>query len=219
MSGYQEDPTPPETPVERAVAKAEAAASRRRWLTLAEIVAIAGVVIAGLTLWNNWQGRQAEQAEHQAQDVSEAKAAKASAAVLLTGTPEHGGAALALADPAHNIQSIDIRFPTKLGITAKNSVLDPRIEAAWFADPLLEMTDGGADAVQGRLPVIISAEYWVADEHHSDRALYDIVWQTEGRMLRGRALKLKGIVLHQRTGVTLAALDALWAKEAPKPAK
>ena len=55
MSSYQEDPTTPE-------AKAEAAAARRRWLTLAEIVAIAGVVIAGLTLWNNWQGREAEQA-------------------------------------------------------------------------------------------------------------------------------------------------------------
>jgi len=28
--------------------------ARRRWLTIAEIVAVAGVVIAGLSLWNNW---------------------------------------------------------------------------------------------------------------------------------------------------------------------
>ncbi|MGN6375110.1 MAG: hypothetical protein ACTHMG_06100, partial [Sphingomonas sp.] len=60
---------------DRAEAKAEAAATRRRWLTLAEIVAIAGVVIAGLTLWNNWQGREDVRAARQAaqQDAERAR--------------------------------------------------------------------------------------------------------------------------------------------------
>ena len=221
MSRFDEDPTPPELAPEaandRAVAKAEAAATRRRWLTLAEIVAITGVIIAALTLWNNWQGRKADQESRHEQEASDAQAAKASAAVLLKGTPQHGGSQLSLADPAHSIQSIAVRFPSKLGIDAKDSVLDPRIEADWVSAPLLKMTDGGPDDVEGRLTVLIASDYWDGDTHHSDSAVYDIVWQTEGRMLRGRALKLKGIVLRQRSGASQARIDALWAKEAPQP--
>jgi len=39
-----------ETPTERR----EAAATRRRWVTLAEVVAVAGVLIAALTLSAGW---------------------------------------------------------------------------------------------------------------------------------------------------------------------
>src|SRR3546814_8042033 len=45
------DPPPPsrmDSAAERAVAKAEAAATRRRWITLAEGLAIAGVAIAAI---------------------------------------------------------------------------------------------------------------------------------------------------------------------------
>ena len=54
------------------------------------------------------------------------------------------------------------------------------------------------------------------DQHMTDRAIYDIVWQCHGRLLRGRALELKGIVLERRHGVTQAALDARWATLKPK---
>src|SRR3546814_3057877 len=55
------DPPPPsrmDSAAERAVAKAEAAATRRRWITLAEGLAIAGVAIAALTLWTNWRSEE-----------------------------------------------------------------------------------------------------------------------------------------------------------------
>ena len=35
------------------VEKHEAARARRRWLTLAEILGVAAVLISGLTLWNS----------------------------------------------------------------------------------------------------------------------------------------------------------------------
>ena len=42
---------------------AEAAATRRRWINLAEIVAGAGLLIAGLTWWNSYQERIGEEAD------------------------------------------------------------------------------------------------------------------------------------------------------------
>jgi len=216
VTTYQEDPTPPETAAERAEAKAEAAATRRRWLTLAEVVAIAGVIIAGLTLWNNWQGREADQAARRAQQASEASTAHASALVTLHATSRDDGARLVLTDPAHTIQSIEVRFPSTLGVSPQTSTLDPAIEADWFEDALMKaIADGPADQ-HGRLPVLITADYWDGGEHRSDSAIYDIVWETHGRLLRGRALRLKGIVLERRHGATQAAVDARWAKVKPK---
>ncbi|TPG42943.1 hypothetical protein EAH79_03690 [Sphingomonas koreensis] len=216
MTNYQEDPTTPETPAERAVAKAEAAATRRRWLTLAEVVAIAGVVIAGLTLWNNWQGRQADQAEQRAAAAQTASAARAGTVVTLTAMPKDEGAALSLKDPQHNIQSIEVRFPSALSIAPQSSTVDLSIETDWFESALLKAIDTGPADQSGRLPVMITANYWDGEQHVTDAAIYDIAWRTHGRLLRGRALSLKGIVLERRHGVTQGAIDALWAKQKPK---
>ena len=196
---------------ERAVAKAEAAATRRRWVTLAEVLAVAGVVIAGLTLWNNWAERRDEAAARTAEQAEQAHAA---AIVSLVATPVDGGAALALKDPEHRIQSMDFAFPAELDIPVHNIVVDTRIEGDWFADKLLDLTDGGSDEIEGRLPVLVTSEYWSGDQHRTDAAIYDIVWQTEGRLLRGRTLRLKGLVLRARTS-SPARLNALWAQEKP----
>ena len=212
MNSYQEDPTTPE-------AKAEAAATRRRWLTLAEIVAIAGVVIAGLTLWNNWQGREADQAQRIAERANAASAARASTIVTFAGIPKDDGTRLALKDPAHNVQSIEVRFPSALGVAPQSSTLDLAIDSDWFRDALLKtLGDGPADQ-QGRLPVLITADYWDGEQHMTDAAIYDLIWQTHGRFLRGRALTLKGIVLERRHGITQAVVDGLWAEQRPKTKK
>lgn len=213
-------PPPPPDPVienaaQKAVDRAEAAATRRRWVTLAEVVGVAGLLIAALSLWMSWSDRRADEQERQAEKASESKARTL---VLLTATPEHDGARLALKDDAHQIQSIDVRFPAALGVDAQTSVLEPHIEAGWFSAPILEATDGGPDVQQGRTPILITSSYWDADKQRSDSAIYDVVWQTEGRMLRGRALRLKGILLRERTSQP-ARLEALWAREKPKAAK
>lgn len=216
MSSPQEDPTSPETPIERAVAKAEAAATRRRWLTLAEIVAIAGVVIAGLTLWNNWQAREADQAEQRAAAAEAASAARASSVVTLTATPRHDGEMLALKDPQHNIQSIEVRFPSALGVAPQSSTVNLALESGWFGKALLDATSKGPAEQSGRLPVLITADYWSGEQHMTDNAIYAVIWQSHGRLLRGRALQLKGIVLERRHGATQAAVDALWEAQKPK---
>lgn len=204
-----------ETVTQQAVDRAEAAATRRRWVTLAELVGVAGLIIAAAGLWMSWSDRRADD---QAKQVEKASEAKVRTLVMLKGTVEKGGDRLKLSDAAHDVQNIDVTFPSALGIAAQNSVLEPRIEASWFSGPLLSLTDNGPDSQEGRMPVLITASYWDADTERRDTAIYDVVWKTKGRMLLGRALHVEGLMLRERAG-SKARLDAIWAREKPKPAK
>lgn len=181
---------------------------RRRWLTLAEFVAVAGLLIGAIGLYLNWADKREERA---AQSAAAAKAAKVSRVVRLEGTVK--GDAIGLADPARKIETIDIVFPAKLGVAAREGVPQPRIEKDWFKAALLKATDGGADDVEGRLPVLITAYWWDADMKRSDRAIYDVAWKTNGEFMSGRSLDLTGLVLRERGG-TQARLDALWSPPA-----
>lgn len=196
------------TPTERA----EARAIRKRWVTLAEIVAVAGLLISAGSLWMSWSDRRADDQEKRVEKTADSHSR---ALVLLVATPEHGGEQLALKDAAHDVQSVDIRFPKTLGLAAQNSILSPHVAAGWIEAAVLEATKGGPDKREGRLPVLISASYWDADQQRTDTAIYDLVWETEGRFLRGRTLKLKGMMLRERTASS-ARLDAIWATEKPR---
>jgi len=59
-----------DTPAE----KAEAAAIRRRWVTLGEFVAVAGLIISALALWSSYTDRRADQAEKQIEKAENARA-------------------------------------------------------------------------------------------------------------------------------------------------
>lgn len=192
--------------------KAEAAAIRRRWVTLGEVVAIAGLIISALALWSSWADHRADEADRRAE---KALAAKAKTVVLLTSTPRRGGEELALTDSAHPVQSITVTFPTAFGLPTQTSAPTPTISARWFASKLMAMTDGGPDRRTGRLPVMIASDYWDGDQHITDRAIYDIVWRTEGRLLLGRSLKLDGLILRERGKADQRRIDSLWAKVAP----
>lgn len=196
-----------DTPRERR----EAAATRRRWVTLAEVMAVIGVLIAGLTLWSNWSDRRTQAAERAAETASEAKVRSR---VALKAAVEDGGRRLALSDVAHELQDAAIIFPAALGVTEQRPAGDPMIDARWFQDALLKATDGGADDREGRLPVLIRLTYLDGDAVRTTTGLYDVIWRTEGRMLRGRALTLEGLRMRNPAG-TPAGLNAAWAKEKP----
>ena len=200
-----------ETP-ESAADRAEARATRRRWITIGELVAIAGLVIAGLSFYESWSDRRDTIAERQVEKAAETQKA---ARVTLTARPEDGGKRLALTDAAHpTIASIDVAFPRALGVPPKTALLDPRIEADWFAKPVLKVTDGGADAIEGRMPVLITATVGDGDARVLSRAIYDVVFATEGHVLGGRTLLLRGVLLRERasSGAT-ERLDSFWADE------
>ena len=196
-----------------AVAKAEAAATRRRWINLGEFIAVAGLIIALLGLYLNWSERRDETADKQ---VASAKAERDSARFELRAVPTANGTALTLQhDDRHPIRDATVTFPTELGVEQKDTVAD-QIERGWFERALLKATDGGADARSGRLPVLIVLTYWDGDTPRTTRGLYDIGWKTEkGVFPFGRSLKLESLRLHELGG-DQKRLDAVWAAERPK---
>lgn len=189
---------------------AEQRATRRRWINLAELVAVAGVLIGALTLWLNWSDRRADKAEAAA---SAAAAAKERGRLELSATAD-GGDTLRLADARHDLTDVTIAFPKALGVATQRPAGEPAIEAKPFAGTLLKLTDGGADDRSGRLPVLVTASYLDGDATRTARGIYDVIWRTRGRLLQGRALELTGLRLRRRGG-DQAALDAAWAREKP----
>jgi len=184
------------------------AATRRRWITLAELVAVAGVLIGALTLWSGWSERREDRAAAQA---AAAATAREAGRLEITGTVRDGGRSILLADERHDIREARFAFPSALKVAPQQPAGDPAIDADWIAPFLLKLTDGGADDRTGRLPVLATLTYWDGDRERTASAIFDLVWRTEGRMLRGRALRLDGLKLRRRGG-DRAALDALWRR-------
>ena len=209
-----EQPRDPELQVAatEAVAKAEAAATRRRWINLGEFIAVAGLLIAGGSLYLNWADHRADEADKQ---VASIKASREQSRFDIRAAPASNGTALLLAhDDRHAIRDATVTFPTALGVGTKDTVADT-IDRGWFDHALLKATDGGADKKTGRLPVLIALTYWDGDTPRSTRGIYDIGWKTEGGFPFGRSVKLESLRLHELGG-TQKRLDAIWAGQQPK---
>lgn len=202
------------------VRAAEAAAIRRRWITLGEMLAVVAVIISALTLWNNWSERHASDA------VKNADAAKASAraGTLLLVAMNSGKSELVLkpGSPDQSVQSQEIRFPSALGVDPAETTGEPRLEAAWFESALKKARSEAKmpDDSRGdeRLPVVITTHFLVDGEPHEDVALYDIGYSISGRWLGGHSVTLRGVSLVSRTKGThaQATLDARWSRLFPK---
>lgn len=151
----------------------EAAAIRRRWITLGEGVAVLAVLISGLTLYFNWQDKR----DTRAQQVAQSRKEDARAQVLVLHAARVEAQRIDLSALADNqlIQGQTIRFPTALGLAPVETTGKPRIEARWFADALKRARDkaGLPDDSVGdeRLPVAITTRFLVEGQSHEDVAL------------------------------------------------
>lgn len=198
---------------------AEAAAIRRRWITLGEALTVVAVTISALTLWNSWT----ERANTEATSRTQAQHAAAQAQTLvLTAAPSDGRTlVLKPVSPDQSVQAQSILFPKALGIAAVQTTGESRVEAGWFAEALKKARNnaGMADDSRGdeRLPVAITTSFLVDGRTHEDVAIYDIGYTIEGRWLAGHTLRLRGISLisHTKGGTAQASLDARWARMAP----
>ena len=219
------NPSPPETPPLARDAKAEArvaeaAAIRRRWITLGEVLAVIAVVISGLTLWNSWNERSDSQT---AKRIEERRASVRAATLVLTAT-EAGERTLTLKPTSaeQSVQSQTVAFPTALGAASAETTGEPRIEAAWFEARLQKTREaaGLPDDSRGdeRLPVVITTRFLVNGEAHEDVALYDIGYTVSGRWLSGHSVKLRGLSLIARVEGADAQgkLDARWRTLFPR---
>ena len=188
------------------------AQTRRRWVTLAEVVAVAGVVIAALTLYSNWQERRDAAAD---KAMEQASASRDKARFVLRGAvAEDKRSIMLVRDEAHPLGGIRVTFPAALGVSPQDSVTQT-IEAGWFDAALRKATDGGPDERTGRLPVLVRYTYFTDDRPTTRQAIYDVVWKTEGQMLRGRKVELLDFRLRE-SGGDQRRVDALWTRALPK---
>ncbi|KQN04894.1 hypothetical protein ASE85_07885 [Sphingobium sp. Leaf26] len=208
----------PETPKETRAA--EAAAIRRRWITLGEVLAVLAVSISALTLYLNWADKKDERADKAAERAAESRKAnsRAAALVLNADSVKDDRIALRPTDPDQVIQSQTILFPRALGIAPVDTTGDPRIEAGWF-DGALKKARAKAklpdDSVgDERLPVVITTRFVVAGDAHDNVALYDIGYGIAGRWIAGHSLALRGISRVESVQVSSAQarVDARWAR-------
>jgi len=201
-------------PKQTAEERREAAAIRRRWITLGEILAVIGVLISGLALWNSWSERSSAERERAA-----AKAQQADVSRTLLLKPSGGGKRLALAahDPDQAIQSQTLFFPSALRLGAFETT-EPRIEAEWI-ERALRKAKRKDEKVRGdaRMPVAITSRFVADGRGFADTALYDVGYQESGGgLFEGSDVELKGLSLIERTTAANARrrLDALWAARA-----
>lgn len=212
------EPTPPNR--DRAQTRAEeAAASRKRWITLAEVLTVIAVAISGLTLWNSWSERR----DTEATKTAEAQRASSRAATLVLTATGAGQGELVLKPGAQEqtVQSQTVTFPKALGVPPAETTGEPRIEASWFESALVKARSraGLPDDSRGdeRLPVAITTSFLVDGEPHVDVALYDVGYTIAGRWLSGHTVTLRGLSLVSRVKSSTAQtrLDARWAKLGP----
>lgn len=200
----------------------ESAAIRRRWITLAEILGVGGLIISGLALWNSYQERTGEAADKAA---ARRDALNQAQTVVLRGTADRNGSRLSLApaDPAQTIQSQRILFPTALGVAPVETVADPRIEARWFRRDILRATaeERTAENADRQLPVAIETRFYSGGEMFRDLAVYSLVYRVEGGgLFEGREIRLRGLSRLELDGVSnpaaaQARIDSMWAASHP----
>ena len=193
----------------------EAAKTRRRWASFAEIATVVALVISAASFWDSHQ----ERAETRASAARQKPVA--AAPLVLTATAEAEGAGLRLAATGNDrvIQTQTIVFPTALDAAAVDTVGNPHIETGWFAGGL--RTAVGTDRKPGRLPVGIITRYTDNGTDRTDTAIYEIGHGWRSRLLQSDVPRLEGITLIARLGRNADAaslqtrLDGRWKAHHP----
>jgi hypothetical protein len=199
-----------QTPAERK----EAAAIRRRWITLGEILAVIGVLISALALWNSWSERNAAEEARAAEKTQQANASRL---VVLRASGSGKRLSLAAHDSDQAIQGQTLLFPSAFGLGAFDTT-EPRIEAEWVGRAARKAREKD-EKVRGdlRLPVAITTRFIADGRSFTDTALYDVGYkESGGGLFDDRDVELKGLSLIGRTTEAAAQkrLDALWARRA-----
>ena len=193
-----------------------------RWLTLAEIVGVAALAIAGLGYWDSHRervqqdhdraaaerARAADEAERNKARLQEAQQEAVRHALVLTGVPANGELRLQPARAEQVIQTQTLWFPTVVRPDSVATTGNPRIEARWIEDRLRRF----ARPDDHRVPVAVETSFIEDGQMRTDRAVYLIGYSLHGRLLGGPRLELEGLSLARRgvSGDLQAAANGLW---------
>lgn len=193
-----------------------------RWLTLAEIVGIAALAIAGLGYWDSHRERLQQDHERAAADrdrkTAEAEESKAKAqaaqqdvlrhALLLTGVPASGELRLQPTRSEQVIQTQTLWFPTEIRPDSVATTGNPRLETRWIEDRLRRV----ARRDDHRLPVAIETTFIEDGQSRTDRSVYLVGFSLHGRLVGGPRVEFEGMSLARRgvSGDLQAAANSYW---------
>jgi hypothetical protein len=186
-----------------------------RWLTLAELVGVAALVIAGLGFWDSHRERVQADGERVAaakERQAERQAGALKLSFLMSGTPDDAGDKVRLtsAHPDQVIQTQTVWFPTAVRADSVETTGNPRLEAGWIEDGLRQ---AAGKSKRGRVPVGVLTVFIQDGQTRTDRSIYQLGYSLHERVLRGDKVELEGLSLARRgvSGDLQRAADTLWA--------
>ncbi|CAN5545800.1 hypothetical protein BH10PSE4_BH10PSE4_45110 [soil metagenome] len=186
-----------------------------RWLTLAEIVAVAALVITGLSFWDSHRERVRDDRERSvatSERRAEAQAAARKMTFVMTGVREEGGEIVRLTsvNEGQVVQTQTLWFPAELRSDSVETTGNPRLEVGWIEKGLRKHA---GKARTGRVPVGVLTVFIEDGQTKTDRAVYQLGYSLHPRALRADKVELEGLSLARRNvaGDLQTAAGGLWA--------
>ena len=186
-----------------------------RWLTLAEIVGVGALVIAGLGFWDSHRERERDERDRAAavsERQAEAKAQAQKLTFVMTGAVADKGETVRLTsvNAEQVIQTQTIWFPADIRSDSVETTGNPRLEVGWIENGLRKHA---GKARTGRVPVGVLTVFIEDGQTKTDRAVYQLGYSLHDRTLRADKVALEGLSLARRSvsGDLQAAAGTLWS--------
>jgi hypothetical protein len=159
--------------------------TRRRWITLGEIIGIAALIVSGIGVWIAWKSSN----EDRPTRVVEQRSA---VPLALRGTADGDGGTLTImpADPSHALEGliVSIKGAAKIDVGSDGRLSASDVQAA------LKGREKEAKDVTHNVPVRIDARYveMGKDRRGGGNYVLRYKWQGGG-LFGGRSLRLVGL--------------------------
>jgi hypothetical protein len=164
--------------------KASDAQIRRRWINLGEFVAVAGLVISGLALWNSWSGDKAEDKSAPVVAVEKARAIP----LALRGKVQDEGKSIVLApvESGHALDSATLSANGRSIDIGSDGVVPARAVQTLVGEPK-------KDEKAGAIGVTVAARYVEAGQDRRGGGGYRIRYRWDGGgLFGGKSILLTG---------------------------
>lgn len=157
-------------------------ATRRRWITLAEIIALAALIVSAVGVWIAWKSSNQDKPTR----VVEQKQA---IPLSLRGAASSDGSALTIspADPSHGLESLTITIKDASPIEVGS---DGRLQASDVQNALKDRPKE-AKGVTYSVPMQVQAHYVEMGTDKSGKGHYVLRYKWEGGgLFGGRSIRL-----------------------------
>jgi hypothetical protein len=160
------------------------ARSRRRWITLGEMIGLAALIVSGLGLWITWRSTQEDKPTRVVEQ-------RLPIALILRGTADRDGRTLVLApvESGHALESLTVTVPGSPPIEVGS---DGRLDAD-DVEAALKARDRDRKG-SGKVAVRIAARYVEMGAERRGGGTYTLRYRWEGGgLFGGRSLRLVGL--------------------------